>query len=184
VAGYCAYRLMNVEGGGPIGLYGFGPTAFYVLKVAEHLGHEVLVSSRSERNLERALLHGAAWAGNAAEEEIPVELDAAIVFPPAGGLVELALQRIRLGGVLVLAPVSMSQIEIGDYSAHLWGRDIRTLYNVNRHDALEFLQLAQRIDMSLGTQVFPFSDLQDAMIRVRHHDIQQSNAAVRIGESD
>ena len=39
------------------------------------------------------------------------------------------------GGVLVLAPVSMSTIEIRDYSTDLWGRDIRTLYNINRGDA-------------------------------------------------
>jgi propanol-preferring alcohol dehydrogenase len=182
VAGYCAFRLMNVEAGDRVGLYGFGPTAYYVLRVAHHLGIEAYVSSRSALNLERAHRHGAVWAGNAAEDALPVELDAAIVFPPAGQLVELALRRLKPGGVLVLAPVAMSTIEIGDYSAHLWGRDIRTLYNVNRRDAEEFLRLAREIDMSLGTEVFPFESCQDALIRVRRGDIRQANAAVRVCE--
>jgi propanol-preferring alcohol dehydrogenase len=112
--------------------------------VADHLGIGVYVSSRTERNLERARQHGAVWVGNAAENPLPVALDAAIVFPPAGGLVEIALRRLKPGGVLVLAPVAMSTIEIGEYSAHLWGRDIRTLYNVNRRDAEQFVSLAGR----------------------------------------
>jgi len=180
VAGYCAFRLMNVDAGDRVGLYGFGATAYYVLEAAAHLGIDVYVSSRAPRNLERARRHGAVWAGNAAEQAPPVELDAAIVFPPAGALVELALRHVKLGGVVVLAPVAMSTIEIHDYSAHLWGRDIRTLYNVNRRDAEEFLRLAREIDLGLGTEVFPFEACQDAMIRVRHGDIREANAAVRI----
>ncbi|NIS20528.1 MAG: alcohol dehydrogenase, partial [Thermoplasmata archaeon] len=96
-------------------------------------------------------------AGDAAEEEMPTTLDAAIVFPPAGPLVELALERIEPGGTLVLAPVAMSTIEVTDYSRNLWGRDVRTLYNVNRRDAEEFLGLAREIDLGLGTEVVPFT---------------------------
>ena len=180
VAGYCAFRLMDVEAGDRVGLYGFGPTAYYVLRVTHHLGIEAYVSSRSARNLERARRHGAVWVGNAAEDPLPVALDAAIVFPPAGQLVELALRRVKPGGVLVLAPVAMSTIEIGQYSANLWGRDIRTLYNVNRRDAEDFLRLAEEIDMSLGTEVFPFERCQEGMIRVRNGAIREANAAVRV----
>jgi len=99
---------MDVGGGDRVGLYGFGPTAYYVLRVADHLRVGVYVRSRSEHNLERARRHGAVWAGNAARDGMPVELDAAIVFPPAGQLVELALRRVKPGGVLVLAPVARS----------------------------------------------------------------------------
>jgi propanol-preferring alcohol dehydrogenase len=180
VAGYCAFRLLGVGEGDSIGLYGFGPTAYYVLRVARHLGHEVYVSSRSERNLRRARRFGATWAGNSTEQEIPAELDAAIVFPPAGALVEPALRKVRTGGVVVLAPVAMSRIEINDYSTHFWGRDLRTLYNVNRRDAEEFLRLARDVDLGLGVDVFSFTDLQEAMIRVRGGEIEQSNAVVRV----
>ncbi|MGD2121609.1 MAG: alcohol dehydrogenase catalytic domain-containing protein [Gemmatimonadota bacterium] len=180
VAGYCAYRLLSVGEGDSIGLYGFGPTADYVLRVARHLGNEVYVSSRSERNLRRARQVGAAWAGNAAEQAIPTELDAAIVFPPAGPLVELALRSVRIGGVVVLAPVAMSPIEIQDYSTDFWGRDLRTLYNVNRREAHEFLGLASEVELGLGVDVFPFADVQEAMIRVREGQIRNSNAVVRV----
>jgi len=182
VAGFCAYRLMEPAEGDTIGLYGFGPTAYYVLRVARHLGHDVFVSSRSAANLRRALRHGAAWAANAAEETMPAALDAAIVFPPAGPLVELALEPIALGGILVLAPVAMSTIEIADYSRTLWGRDIRTLYNVNRRDAEEFLALAREIDLGLATEVVPFAELQDAMVRVKRGELRHANAAVRVAE--
>jgi propanol-preferring alcohol dehydrogenase len=180
VAGYCAFRLTNVGAGDRVALYGFGPTAYYVLRTASYLGVEVYVSSRSERNLERARHAGAEWVGNAAEEPPPVQLDAAIVFPPTGGLVELALPHVKPGGVLVLAPVAMSTIEIRKYSSHLWGRDIRTLYNVNRRDAEEFLRHVPKIDLSLGTDVFTLERCQEALIRVRHGDIRQANAAVRV----
>jgi propanol-preferring alcohol dehydrogenase len=180
IAGYCAYKLLRVGENASVGLYGFGPTAYYVLRVAQRFGQEVFVSSRSEPNLSRARRYGATWAGNTAEEDIPVELDAAIVFPPAGGLVEPTLRRVKPGGVVVLAPVAMSAIEIHDYSTDFWGRDLRTLYNVNRCDADEFLRLARDVDLGLGVDVFSFNDLQDAMIRVKRGEIQQSNAVVRV----
>ena len=84
------------------------------------------------------------------------------------------------GRVLVLAPVAMSAIEIHDYSARLWGRDIRTLYNINLRDAREFLRLVGEIRPSLGTEVFPNQTCQEAMIRVRQGRIRQANAAVRV----
>ena len=66
VAGYCAYRLLEAGEHASIGLYGFGPTAYYVLRVARHFGHDVYVSSRSEQNLRRARQSGATWAGTSA----------------------------------------------------------------------------------------------------------------------
>jgi len=179
VAGHCAFRMLTMEAGERLGLYGYGPTAYYVQRIADHLGLSVCVSSRSARNRDRAQRNGAAWVGNAADDP-PPDLEAAIVFPPAGDLVELALRHLKLGGVLVLAPVAMSLIRIEDYSTNLWGRDIRTLYNVNRRDAEEILQFAREIDLSLGTEVFPFEACQEGMIRVRRGEISEANAAVRI----
>jgi propanol-preferring alcohol dehydrogenase len=180
VAGFCAFRLMNLSERDTIGLYGFGPTAYYVLRVARYLGHSVFVSSRSERNRDRASLFGASWTGDAAREQLPAALDAAIVFPPAGSLVETALRQTKPGGTVVLAPVAMSPINISDYSSHLWGRDIRTLYNVNRRDAEEFLELACQIDLGLGTEVVAFGELHDGMVRVKRGELREPNAAVRV----
>jgi len=180
VAGHCAFRLTGARPGDRLGLYGFGPTADSLLRVARHLGIEVYVSSRSGHNLRRALEHGATWAGNAAESGMPVTLDASVIFPPAGELVEPALHDLAVGGTLVLAPVSMSRFEIDDYTGTLWGRDIRTLYNVNRRDAAELIELAAHVDLALGTEVFAFEDLPEAMIRLRHGRLAAANAVLRI----
>lgn len=181
LAGHCAFRLTNASAGDRIGLYGFGPTAYYVLRVARHLGHEVFVSTRSEANLRRAREHGAAWAGDTGQEEMPAALDAAVVFPPAGPLVEAALGQVKVGGVVVLAPVAMSRIEIRDYSKNFWGRDLRTLYNVNTRDSEEFLRLAGETRLQIGTEVHPLAECQEALIRLRRGETREPNVVIRIG---
>ena len=105
-------------------------------------------------------------------------LDSAIVFPPAGPMVETALSQIEIGGVLVLAPVSMSKIEIKNYSKNLWGRDVRTLYNVNKPDGEEFLEIAGRTGIKMGRQVFSFGQLQDAMILIENGQLKEPNALI------
>jgi propanol-preferring alcohol dehydrogenase len=180
IAGYAAFKLTGTQEGDKLGLYGFGPTAYYVLKVAQHLGIEVYVSTRSQKNIEAARREGARWAANAAEEEMPCELDAAILFPPAGNLVEPILSQLRIGGVLVMAPVSATPIRIEDYSENLWGRDIKTLYNLKRSDAEEFFETVDRLDVEMGTSLFPFQDLQDALILARQGKLEQPNAVIKI----
>ena len=180
IAGYAAFKLTGTQEGDKLGLYGFGPTAYYVLKVAQHLGIEVYVSTRSQKNIEAARREGARWAANAAEEEMPCELDAAILFPPAGNLVEPILSQLQKGGVLVMAPVSATPIRIEDYSESLWGRDIKTLYNLKRSDAEEFFEIVDRLDVEMGTSLFPFQDLQDALILARQGKLEQPNAVIKI----
>jgi len=180
VAGYSAFRLTGVSSGQRLGLYGFGPTADYVLRVARHLEIDVYVSSRSDANRERASRQGAAWVGDAARTGMPVQLQASVIFPPAGPLVEAALRDLEVGGVLVLAPVAMSPIEVLDYSANLWGRDIRTLYNVNRRDSSEFLRIAGDVDVSADVETFPFEDLPKAMIRLKRGHLRAANAVLRV----
>jgi propanol-preferring alcohol dehydrogenase len=182
IAGYAAFKLTGAQEGDKLGLYGFGPTATYVLKVARHLGLEVYVSTRSQKNIETARREGARWAANAAEEEMPCKLDAAILFPPAGNLVEPILSQLRKGGVLVMAPVSASPIRIENYSENLWGRDIRTLYNLNRSDAEEFFEIVGRLALEMGTSLFPFEELPDVLIRARQGKLEQPNAVIKVSD--
>jgi propanol-preferring alcohol dehydrogenase len=182
IAGYCALKLTEADRGDKLGLFGFGPTAYYVLKAANYLGIEVFVSTRSSSHKEEARKNGATWAGNVMEDDLPVHLDSAILFPPAGGLVEPALTHVDIGGILVLAPVSMSIIEIKDYSKNLWGRDVRTLYNVNRADATEFLKIAGKTGMKMGRRVFSLEELQDAMIQVKQGQVKEPNAIIKIAQ--
>jgi alcohol dehydrogenase, propanol-preferring len=182
IAGYAAFKLTGAREGDKLGLYGFGPTAYYVLKVARYLGIEVYVSTRSRKNIEAARREGARWAANAAEEELPCELDAAILFPPAGNLVEPILAQLRKGGALVMAPVSASTIRIESYSENLWGRDIRTLYNLSRSDAEEFFEIVDRLDVEMGVGLFPFEELPDVLIRARQGKLEQPNAAIKVSD--
>lgn len=178
IAGYCALKLTGAKKGEALGLFGFGPTAFYVLKAADYVGIKVYVSTRSPAHQQSARNNGALWAGNITEEKCPVLLDSAILFPPAGPLVEPSLTPIKKGGILVLAPVSMSPIQIQNYSDNLWGRDIRTLYNVNKIESEEFLEIAGKTDMRMDRRVFPFDKLQDTMIQVKKGEIKEPNAVI------
>jgi propanol-preferring alcohol dehydrogenase len=183
IAGYAAFKLAEVQAGDRLGLYGFGPTAYCVLKVARIRGIEVYVSTRSPKNMEAARWEGARWAANAAKEEMPCKLDAAILFPPAGKLVEPILAQLERGGLLVMAPVSASPITIEDYSENLWGRDIRTLYNLKRSDAEEFFAIVDQLDLRVGTTVFPFDELPDALILAKQGKLPQPNAVIEIAGS-
>jgi propanol-preferring alcohol dehydrogenase len=180
IAGYAAFKLTGAQAGDTLGLYGFGPTAYYTLKVARSLGIESYVSTRSQKNIEAARREGARWAANAAKEEMPHKLDAAILFPPAGKLVEPILSQLKPGGTLVMAPVSASPIMIEHYSENLWGRDIRTLYNLKRSDAEEFIEIVDRLDLNLGTSLFSFEELQDALILARQGKLEQPNAVIEV----
>jgi propanol-preferring alcohol dehydrogenase len=180
IAGYAAFKLTEVQRGDKLGLYGFGPTAYYALKVAKFLGIEVYVSTRSPKNISSAEKEGADWSGNAATERMPCKLDSAIIFPPAGNLVEPVLSQLEKGGVLVMAPVSASKIVVDNYSQNLWGRDIRTLYNLKRADAEEFIEMVDSLELSVGTSVFPFEEVQDALMLAKQGKLEQPNAVIRV----
>lgn len=183
IAGYAAFKLAEVQKGDRLGLYGFGPTAYCVLKVARAKGIEVYVSTRSRKNIEAARREGAQWATNAAKEKMPCKLDAAILFPPAGNLVELALSQLERGGILVMAPVSASPITVEEYSGNLWGRDIRTLYNLKRSDAEEFFAIVDQLDLRVGASVFSFEELPDVLVLVKQGKLPEPNAVIEIAGS-
>jgi propanol-preferring alcohol dehydrogenase len=180
VAGYAAFRLTGLQKGDRLGLYGFGPTAYFVLKVAQSMGIETFVSTRSTKNIESAKMAGADWASSAAKERMPNRLNAAIIFPPAGNLVEPALSQVEKGRTLVLAPVSSSPIVINGYSENLWGRAIKTLYHLKRSDAEGFFKIVGGLESVVGTTLFPFEEVQDALILVKQEKLKQPNAVIKI----
>ncbi len=180
IAGYAAFRLTEAQKGDKLGLYGFGPTAYFVLKVAQFMGVETYVSTRSPRNIESARREGANWAADTSKERMPCKLDSAILFPPAGNLVELVLSQLERGGRLVMAPVSASPIVIENYSENLWGRDMRTLYNLKKSDAEEFLAIVDRLDLRVGTSLFLFEELQEVLILAKRGKLKQPNAVLEV----
>lgn len=180
IAGYAAFKLADIQGGETLGLYGFGPTAYFVLKVAQSLGVETYVSTRSPRNIERAMRAGAVWTTDSPKAEMPRKLDAAILFPPAGDLVEPILTQVNPGGNLVMAPVSSSTIAIEHYSENLWGRTIKTLYQLRRSDAEEFIELVNDLDLHLGVSLFEFEELDEALILAKQNQLEQPNAVIAV----
>jgi len=178
IAGYRTYRLTEVAEGETLGLFGYGPTASYVLQVAHAKGVKVFVVTRSEKNQRAAREMGADWVGDYSKT-LPEKLDAAIIFPPAGDLVEGVLSNLEWGGRLVLSPVTMTPITIKDYN-HIWmERSIISLANISREDGEAFLEIAQREKIKSKFETFGFDDLPEVMTRVKEGKIQ-GNAVIWI----
>ena len=181
IAGYRAFRLTELLPGDKLGLYGFGPTASYVLQVAKHKNIEVYVITRSEKNKNAARELGATWIGGYADK-MPARLDGGIIFPPAGNLVAHALSQLDNGGRLVLGPVTMTPIQIKDYNLIWQERSVISLAHITKRDGVDFLDLANRINLKSSIQIFPFDELLDVMIRVKQGKIK-GNAVIQITEN-
>ena len=156
-AGLIGWRSLRLAGDGErLGLYGFGAAAHIVAQVARHQGRRVFAFVRAgdEEGRRFALEMGAAWAGGSSEAP-PEELDAAIIFAPAGDLVPLALRAVAPGGVVVCGGIHMSDIPSFPYELLWEERVLRSVANLTRKDGEEFLALAPRVPVR--TQVTPYA---------------------------
>ena len=180
-AGLIGYRSLRLAGDPErIGLYGFGAAAHIVCQVAVAQGRQVYAGTRAgddeTQGFARSL--GAAWAGDALAGP-PDELDAVIVFAPAGPLVPAALRHVRKGGSVVCAGIHMSDIPAFPYDA-LWGeRVIRSVANLTRADGDEFLALAPTVPVRTEVEVFPLEDANEALDRLRRGELRGA-AVLRI----
>ncbi len=168
-AGLIGYRSLRKTGNARrIGIYGFGAAAHIVTQVALWEGRDIYAFTRDgdDSGQRFALDMGACWAGGAAEPP-PVELDAAIIFAPAGELVPIALQAVGKGGVVVCGGIHMSPIPGFSYDL-LWGeRSIVSVANLTRNDAEEFLALAPRVPVRTEIEVFPLEHANEALAALR-----------------
>lgn len=178
IAGYRSFKLADIKKGEKLALYGFGPTASYVLQVANHLGIEVFAITRSEKNRNIAKELGAQWAGTY-DDKPPDLFDAGIIFPPAGNLVEFALSQLDRDGRLILAPVYMTPIEIKDYNNIWLERSVKSLAHISRDDGREFLKIVGEIDIKTNKEVFSFDRLDEVLPLVKHGKIK-GNAVIKI----
>lgn len=169
--GYRSLRLSNVPKNGRLGLYGFGASAHIVIQVARHLGHEVYVFTRSPKHRDLAMRLGAAWVGGA-EEKAPAELDSAIIFAPAGPLVLDALRAIRKGGTVALTGITMSPIPAMDYSLIYYEKVLRSVANLTRQDAREFLALAAEVPVHTQVKLYPVESANQALTDLKHSRIE------------
>lgn len=156
-AGLIGYRALRLAGDPErIGLYGFGASAHIIAQVARHQGRRVFAFTREGDETTQAFARslGAEWAGSSAQAP-PEPLDAAIIFAAVGDLVPAALRATAKGGVVVCAGIHMSDIPSFPYDI-LWGeRVVRSVANLTRDDAREFLALAPRVPVR--TEVHPYA---------------------------
>jgi alcohol dehydrogenase, propanol-preferring len=157
VIGYRSLKVAGIEPGGRLGLFGFGASALLAIQVAVHWGCEVYVATRSTAERERAMALGAAWAGGY-DEPVPVPLDAAVTFAPAGEVVLAALRAVDRGGTVAVNAIHLDRVPEFPY-AWLWlERSIRSVANFTRRDAEEFLALAAAIPIRTASEVHPLQD--------------------------
>jgi propanol-preferring alcohol dehydrogenase len=179
-AGLIGYRSLRSAGDAErIGLYGFGAAAHIVCQVAIHEERTVFALTRPGDDDAQAfaLSLGAAWAGGT-DDRPPEELDAAILFAPAGELVPLALGHVRKGGVVVCAGIHMSDIPSFPY-ARLWGeRIVRSVANLTRVDGEEFLALAPGVPVRTEVEAVPLGDANEALARLRSGRVRGALALV------
>ena len=179
-AGLIGYRSLRSAGDAErIGLYGFGAAAHIVCQVAIHEERTVFALTRPGDDDAQAfaLSLGAAWAGGT-DDPPPEELDAAILFAPAGELVPLALGHVRKGGVVVCAGIHMSDIPSFPY-ARLWGeRIVRSVANLTRVDGEEFLALAPGVPVRTEVEAVPLGEANEALARLRSGRVRGALALV------
>jgi alcohol dehydrogenase, propanol-preferring len=168
-AGLIGYRALRFSGQAErIGLYGFGASAHIVAQVAGSQGRHVFAFTRpgdeSTQSFARGL--GAVWADDSSQSP-PEELEAAIIFAAAGELIPAALRATAKGGVVVCAGIHMSEIPSFPYEI-LWGeRTVRSVANLTRRDAIEFLDFAEHTPIRTDVHPYPLAETGRALQDLR-----------------
>jgi propanol-preferring alcohol dehydrogenase len=168
-AGLIGWRALRAAGNAKrLGLYGFGAAAHIAVQVARARGQEIyaFVRPRDEKAKRFAMTMGAVWAGDS-DEAPPDELDAAIIFAPVGSLVPSALQAVRPGGTVVCGGIHMSDIPGFPYRLLWEERAIRSVANLTRRDAEEFLALAGQIRIRSETRLYALPEANAALEDLR-----------------
>jgi len=177
IIGYRALTLSDVQPGGRLGFFGFGSSAHVTIQVARARGIEVYVFARSAKDRKLASQLGAAWTGSTTERP-PAEMDAAIIFAPAGELVPVALAAIGRGGVVVCAGIHMSAIPAFDYALLYGERRLLSVANNTSADGEAFLREAATIQVGTHVTTFPLDQAQEALVLLKHQGFEGAAVVV------
>mgnify|MGYP001481522272 CR=1 FL=1 len=164
-AGLIGWRSLKMAGAASrVGLYGFGAAAHIIAQVCRWQGREVYAFTRPGDGpaQDHARRLGALWAGGS-DERPPEALDAALIFAPVGDLVPAALKAVRKGGIVVCGGIHMSDIPAFPYRILWEERQIRSVANLTRADAEEFLALAPKAGVRTETVVYPLERANEAL---------------------
>ena len=167
IIGFRSLRVAGVEPGDRVGLFGFGASAHLAIAVLRAWKCEVYVSTRGASHRKLAASLGAKWVGNETDKP-PVELDRAVTFAPSGDVVIAALGCLRKGGVVAINAIHLDRIPEFDYDRLLWGeRQIRSVTNMTRSDAQDFLKVAADIRLRPTVTAFPVEQVNQALAAVK-----------------
>jgi propanol-preferring alcohol dehydrogenase len=167
IIGFRSLRVAGVQPGERVGLFGFGSSAALAIQVLHSWKCEVYVVTRGEAHRRTAEALGAKWVGD--ENALPpVELDRAVTFAPAGKVVVDALSSLRKGGVVAINAIHLDQMPAFDYDKLLWGeRQIRSVANMTRNDARDFLKVAHELNIRPKVTAFSLEDANKALLAVK-----------------
>jgi len=171
IIGFRSLRIAGVERGERVGLFGFGASAHLAIEVLHAWDCKVYVSTRgaSHRRLAESL--GATWVGEETDKP-PVELDRAVTFAPNGDVVVAALASLRKGGVVAINAIHLDRMPQFDYDKLLWGeRQIRSVANMTRDDARDFLKTAAEIHLQPKVTTFSLDQANEALAAVKNDAI-------------
>jgi alcohol dehydrogenase, propanol-preferring len=175
--GFRSLRVAGVEPGEAVGLFGFGSSASLVIAVLQYWKCKVYVVTRGESHRKLAESLGATWVGHQ-EARPPAPLDRAITFAPSGKVVVSALSCLRKGGVVAINAIHLDQMPAFDYDQLLWGeRQIRSVANMTRKDAHDFLKIANELRIRPEVTVFALEEANQALRAVRE-EVQHGSAVI------
>src|SRR5579864_8857416 len=167
IIGFRSLRVAGVEPGERVGLFGFGASAHLAIAVLLAWKCEVYVSTRGHSHRDLAASLGATWVGSETEKP-PVALDRAVTFAPSGDVVVAALSNLRKGGVVAINAIHLDRMPPFDYDTLLWGeRQLRSVANMTRADARDFLALAAEISLRPKVTVFSLDEANEALMAVK-----------------
>ena len=176
IIGFRSLRVAGTQPGERVGLFGFGASAHLAIAVLHAWKCDVYVSTRGESHRKLAESLGAKWVGGEADRP-PVELDRAITFAPSGDVVVAALSSLRKGGVVAINAIHLDRMPQFDYDTLLWGeRQIRSVANMTREDARDFLKLAAEINLHPKVTSFSLDQANEALLAVKRDAIDGAAA--------
>jgi len=177
IIGFRSLRVAGTQPGERVGLFGFGSSASLAITVLQSWGCEVYVVTRGESHRKAATALGAFWVGDE-DAKPPVPLDRAITFAPSGKVVLSAIASLRKGGVVAINAIHLDQMPAFDYDTLLWGeRQIRSVANMTRQDARDFLAVAAQLNIRPHVTLFSLDDANKALLAVKN-ETEEGSAVI------
>jgi len=178
IIGFRSLRVAGVAPGERVGLFGFGASAHLTIAVLHAWKCEVYVSTRGESHRQLASKLGAKWVGTE-NDRPPVELDRAVTFAPSGDVVIAALSSLRKGGIVAINAIHLDRMPQFDYDRLLWGeRQIRSVANMTRVDAHDFLRIAAEMGIRPQATIFSLERANEALAAIKSESVDGSAVIV------